>query len=288
MIRLLTTILLAGFCFLPMFAQSVVTTSDLQKLVATEKEFAAFAAEKGTKAAFLNFLADDGIVFNPTEVNGKLSWKGRPESPALLAWNPVWADISNDGKFGYTTGGWEYRPKGKTDKATGFGEYLTIWIKQADGKFRAMLDIGISHPSNSYSSTSAWKSPFDAGRGSSAGKGLPDDIFTDIFSNKSLANGYFNYLTEDAVLLRDGQMPFNGRKNSFIGLEKNEKEFPDTSFLKFNVNKSKTFGNMMYTWGVFSLTHKDKTVTRWNFVQIWKYRAGKWQIAVDVFTKIEK
>lgn len=264
-----------------------MVTTDLQKLVETEKEFARVAAEKGTKTAFLTYLADDGIIFNPTEVNGKLSWKNRQESPALLAWNPVWADVSSNGKLGYTTGGWEYRPKGKTDKATAYGEYVTIWQKQSDGQFRAMLDIGIGHPAKSLSSA-AWRSPFDAGRGTPNGNGVGDEIFTDIFSNTSMANGYFNYLAEDAIVLREGHLPFTGKKPAFLGLEKLEKEFPDSSFLKFSANTSKIFGNMMYAWGVYSLTHKDKSVSRWNFVQIWKHRAGKWQIVLDIFNKIEK
>jgi hypothetical protein len=74
----------------------------LQKLVETEQAFARFAEEKGTKAAFLEYLADEGIVFQPTETNGKLFWKNRPDSPAWLNWSPVWADLSSDGNLGYT------------------------------------------------------------------------------------------------------------------------------------------------------------------------------------------
>jgi ketosteroid isomerase-like protein len=262
--------------------------SDLQRLVETEIAFAKMSSEKGTKAAFLEYLADDGIVFDPTEVNGKLSWKGRPDSPALLAWNPAWADVAAGGRLGYTTGGWEYRPKGKNDKATLFGEYLSIWQKQDSGEYRAVLDVGITHQANTYSAVPKWRSAFDAGTGARATKEVENAVFTSIFSNRSMANGYFNFLAEDAVVLRDGQLPFSGKKTAFIGMEGIEKQFPDSSFLKFDANTSKIFGNMMYSWGVYSLTHKDKSVTRWNFVQVWKHRAGRWQIVADVFNKIEK
>lgn len=284
--RLLLVFVLAGAAA----AQKTPPVSivpDLRSLIATEKAFAAAAAEKGTKTAFLTYLADDGVIFNPTEVNGKLSWKNRPESPALLAWNPVWADVSSDGKLGYTTGGWEYRPKGRSDAPVAFGEYVTIWQRQAGGEFRAVLDIGISHPTNNLS-TGACNSPFDANAGKADGSGIDNAVFTDIFSNKSIANGYFNYLADDVVLLREGNLPFKGKKAAFLGLESLEKEFPDTSFLKFNANTSKVFGNMMYAWGVYTLTHKDKTASRWNFVQVWKYRSGRWQIVLDIFNKIEK
>jgi len=284
---------LSVFCFVEISAQGITLNknapikNDLQKLVETEKAFAKTAADKNTKAAFLEFLADDGIVFNPTEANGKLVWKARPESPALLAWNPAWVDLSSDGKLGYTTGGWELRPKGKTDKPNSFGEYVTIWQKQADGSFKAVLDIGINHPSNSFSAMTAWKSASDAGTGVKTVKdGVNSSTLTDIFSNKSMANGYFNYLSDDCVVLREGNLPFYGKKNAFIALEKLDKEFPPAAFLNFSGNMSKIFGNMMYVWGVYQLNDTDKSIKKWNFVQIWKHRGGRWQIVLDIFNPI--
>ncbi len=280
---------LIGFGCFQISAQGVLKNknvpikTDLQNLVETEKSFAQTAAEKGTKTAFLTFLADDGIIFNPTETNGKLVWKARPESPALLAWNPVWADLSSDGKLGYTTGGWEFRPKGKTDQPTAFGEYVTIWKKQADGAFKAILDIGITHPVNSLSKAE-WKFPTDAGTGiKSVKNGVTSNTLTDIFSNKSMANGYFNYLADDCIVLREGNLPFVGKQSAFLSLEKLDKEFPPSAFLKFNGDMSKIYGNMMYVSGVYQLTDKDNSAKRWNFVQIWKHRNGKWQIVFDVF-----
>lgn len=285
-------LLLISLCFVEISAQGVTKTrslpitGDLQKLVQTEQAFARTAAEKGTKTAFLSFLADDGIIFNPTEVNGKLVWQARAESPALLSWNPAWADVSSDGKLGFTTGGWEFRPKGKTDKPTAFGEYVTIWQRQSDGNYKAVLDIGITHASSSFSNA-AWRSPTDAGTGAKSVKnGVDNATLTDIFSNKSMANGYFNYLADDCVVLRDGHLPFYGKQNAFFALERMEKEFPATAFLTFNGNLSKIFGNMMYVWGVYQLNEKDKVLKKWNFVQIWKNRGGKWQLMLDIFNPI--
>ena len=276
------------FCVIDISAQPAAskTGSDLQKLVGTEQSFARMAADKGTKAAFLEFLADDGIIFNPTEANGKLVWKARPESPALLAWNPAWADVSSDGRLGYTTGGWEYRPNGKTDQPNAFGEYVTIWLKQADGSFKAILDIGINHPASTFSNA-AWKAAGDAGTGAKSVRGgVNDSTLTEIFSSKSLANGYFNFLADDCVVLREGNPPFYGKQKAFFGLEKLDKEFPPSAFLNFNGNTSKIYGNMMYVWGVYQLTEKDKSVRKWNFVQIWKNRGGKWQVVLDIFNPV--
>ena len=163
---------------------------------------------------------------------------------------------------------------------------MTIWQKQTDGSFKAVLDIGISHPPGSLSNA-VWKSPTDAGIGTNSVKdSISNSTLTDIFSNKSMANGYFNYLADDCILLRDGYLPFYGKQNAFLALEKLEKNYPPSNFLNFSGALSKVFGNMMYVHGVYQLTDKVKSVKKWNFVQIWKNRGGKWQIALDIFNPI--
>jgi hypothetical protein len=49
-------------------------------LVQMERDFARSAATKGTRDAFLEFIADDGILFQPAPINGKSS--GPSASPA--------------------------------------------------------------------------------------------------------------------------------------------------------------------------------------------------------------
>jgi ketosteroid isomerase-like protein len=108
---------------------------DLQALAETEKAFARFAAEKDTKSAFLEFAAPDGIVFSPNPVNAIAHWNSRGASKGLLSWQPSFADISSNGVLGWTTGPWEYRPKGKDDAPVAWGEFSTVWQKQPDGNF---------------------------------------------------------------------------------------------------------------------------------------------------------
>src|SRR5262245_50726039 len=67
----------------------------LDSVVAAEKAFAQRAAEKGTRDAFLTFLADDALVFEPDPVNGKEAWKARQPPPgSLLSWYPVHSEVS--------------------------------------------------------------------------------------------------------------------------------------------------------------------------------------------------
>ena len=262
------------------------TKTNLQKLVETEIAFAQTAEAKGTKTAFLEFLSDEAIIFRPSETNGKTFWKTQPESSALLVWRPSWADISSDGNLGYTTGGWELRPKGKNGEATGFGQYVTVWQKLPDGSFKAVIDNGISFDKSVLQKE--WKSPKDAGIGEKAPKPQVDlNVLTDIFSKKKLSSGYFDRLADDVIVLREKHQPFIGKKEAFIGLENLDSEFPPDGFLNLTSKTSKNYGNLMYAWGVYQLTLKDKTIRKWNFMQIWKYREGKWQIVVDVLSPLK-
>jgi ketosteroid isomerase-like protein len=274
--------------------------SNLQKLVETEIAFAKAAEMKGTRAAFLEFLADDAVVFRPGARNGKEFWQAQPDSPALLAWSPAWADVSSDGNLGYTTGAWELRPKGKTDAPNAFGQYVTIWLKQADGNFKAVLDIGISHEKPASKTVSkgssvkaaapsaTWKSPVDAGTGETKIESrITLNTLTDIFSKRQMSDALFRYLANDAIVLREGRMPFVNKTPAFLELEKVDKDFPPDSYLNFDGNISQRYGNMMYSYGTYKLTHKDKSVSNWNFLQIWKFRENRWQIVLDIFTPLK-
>src|SRR5438445_1051794 len=73
-------------------------------IVEAECAFARAAATKGTRDAFLEFLTDDGIIFQPGPVNGKQFWQARAPRKGLLSWEPIFADVSLAGDMGYTTG----------------------------------------------------------------------------------------------------------------------------------------------------------------------------------------
>src|SRR5580765_399251 len=145
-----TRLLIGSICFALAIgsfvsAQQVsVRKQNRQALVQMERDFARAAATKGTRDAFLEFIADDGILFQPGPVNGKKFWAERQPRKGLLSWEPVFADVSRAGDLGYTTGPWEFRPNGPADQPVAFGLYFTIWKKQPDGAWKAVLDRGVT------------------------------------------------------------------------------------------------------------------------------------------------
>ncbi len=260
---LLTIFLIASAAF----SQNM---SDLEKLVETEKNFAQTAREKSVKAAFLEYLHDDGLIFQPDAKNGKEVWKARPESPALLAWHPVWADISNDGRVGYTTGDWSFHPAGKDGEPSAFGQYITIWEKQTDGKFKAVLDIGISHEKPA-SVEKEWKSPkrFNSGK-----KKKEPNL---------MAENFEKHLAEDVRVYRNERFPFIGKTS---GLEEIKKERTNIKTNKVLKEKCKSSGDFSFCYGEIEITKKDDSTEKGNSLQIWKLREGKWRMVLDLYTPI--
>ena len=273
---------IAVLCFLISLTANVFgqIEKDLQTLAETEKSFARTASEKGTRSAFLEFAAPDGIVFQPNAVNAKTYWEARAESKGFLGWQPAFVDISSNGILGWTSGPWEFRPKGKDDQPVAFGEFVTLWQKQPDGKFRFVLDIGISHPSAPVEGV-VWKSSADVGKELNARRSSAGDSTNGFFqtaTQNNLAKAYKSYAAEDIRVLREGQMPILG-KDAFLGeLKKNK---VSVAFAK----RSVFFGaaDLAYNASTYTLTRADKTIEKGNYLQIWKLRGGKWQIVLDIF-----
>ena len=50
------------------------------------------------------------------------------------------------GDMGFTTGPWEAKGDINDEKPSGYGHFVTVWKKQADGSWKFVVDLGISHP----------------------------------------------------------------------------------------------------------------------------------------------
>src|SRR6185369_15687886 len=132
------------------FALTVQAQTPLQQMVQTQQAFSRTAAEKNVRDAFMAFIADDGLLFRPGPVNGKKWMNEHPVPPSdkhpLLAWQPAFARMSAARDLGFTTGPWEFKEDVKDEKPVGYGHFVTLWKKQADGTWKFVLDLGISHP----------------------------------------------------------------------------------------------------------------------------------------------
>ena len=257
--------------------------SDLQRIVDTEHAFAVYAAEHDTKSAFLQYLTADAVLFQPDKVNGREYWNGRAGSKGLLSWAPNYADVSTNGAIGYTTGNWEYRPKGKDDTPVAFGEFITVWVRRSDGKYKFVVDIGIGHDKPSKYSTD-WVTTQDKSADPNAKNSSAMDTasgFYEIASSQNLTAAYKAYAADDISLYRENKMPAMGKKDA-LKLASSEK-----SSIRL-AKKSVSLGaaNLAFMTSTYTRNDGDKVIEKGNYLQIWKFKSGKWVIVLDIFKAI--
>lgn len=256
----------------------------INELVAAEHAFASAAAEKGVKTAFLEFAAPDAVLFLPDRVNAKEYWSASAEFPGLLAWAPNFADISSNGILGYTTGNWESR-RTKDQEPNAFGEFVTVWLRQPNGNFRYVADIGVWHQKPG-SFSKDWTSPPDSGTKADTNGGSGSSAihsanrYYEMIDGGNFRKAYDAYLSENVRGYREGKMPILGRK----ALAAEVASLKKLSFAR----KSVFFGtaDLAYTMNTYSSTDDQGRSENGNFLQIWKFTDGKWQIVLDIFKPI--
>jgi ketosteroid isomerase-like protein len=113
-------------------------------MVQAELAFARAAAQGETRAAFLQYLAQDSVVFAPAPVNGRDYWRRQPADPGgLLVWYPSLAQVAASGDLGFDFGPFSYGPRGA--EPTEFGHFLTLWRRAPDGSWQVLIDGGTGH-----------------------------------------------------------------------------------------------------------------------------------------------
>jgi ketosteroid isomerase-like protein len=120
-------------------------TPAVRAIVEQERAFSAASVAKSTRDAFMEFLADDSLLFRPGPVPGKMFVRNRPAPPGKLSWAPTFADAASSEDIGYTTGPYEFRKAEMTETPQSWGHYVSIWRKQRDGSWKVEVELGISH-----------------------------------------------------------------------------------------------------------------------------------------------
>lgn len=176
---------------------------DFEDLVAAERAFAADALARNTRDAFLAALAPDGVVFAPGPASGKTVWEARTATTAKLEWAPEWAEVSAGGDFGYTSGPWRYTPEG-ADKPSVFGHYLSVWQKQEDGKWKLLVDHGVTHAEQPMPSVVVRRGSISAGAAPLWPVGMAELRKADLVAPGQLTD---SMISSDFLRFRNGRPP---------------------------------------------------------------------------------
>ncbi|HEX8368754.1 MAG TPA: nuclear transport factor 2 family protein [Pyrinomonadaceae bacterium] len=278
------------FCSQMAAAQTNDREADLRSLVAAEREFSRASAERGTRAAFVAFLADDGIIFNPSPTRGKPLWLSRKDAPGSLTWTPIRADVSAAGDLGYTTGPFEFR-QSKDAPVAGNGYYFSIWRRDVTGAgaWKVIIDIGTrnakppNQPTLAFAPAAVERTSFKKINLEAERKKLleTEEKFELILSAGKKDDGLPEFL---------GRQLRAHRMNGFPITEK------DAVIADFRAKQGKLFskpagsgisgsGDLAYIYGTYEIKESAATeaVETGSFVRVWKRgKNGKWKMAADV------
>ena len=263
----------------------------LQEMVLTEQAFSRMAAEKNIRDAFMAFIADDGLLFRPGATNGKKWMLDHPVPPSDkrpgLAWQPAFAGMAAAGDLGFTTGPWEGKSDVNDEKPSAYGHFVTLWKKQADGTWKFVVDLGISHPEpggpqklwqpQDEKSTAKVKTvEVAAVRNALLER---DRAYAQASLKEGTVKAFSAYASPDVRLYRNGNLPFIGRAASVNALGSNNKDVSWTP-IAGDVSRSRDLG---YTHGTYDVVDASKKVTdHGSYVRIWKNEGGQWRIVLDV------
>src|SRR5215467_9222347 len=130
-----------GILTTALVAVSVVATTAfrqdvqaLQRMVATERAFAAATAEVGIRDGFLSFFAADAVKLHAgkppllTSAREALILEPMQQLPVVnrLIWEPFTGQISSDGSLGWLTGGYVSLHVARRE-VTSQGAYFSVW-----------------------------------------------------------------------------------------------------------------------------------------------------------------
>ena len=249
-----------------------VAQEAVQKVVDAEHSFARRGLEVGIPQSFVEFMTDDAWAFNPDAVNAKATYSGQQRGEGVLEWAPNFADAASDGSFGYTTGNFQVRPKPGAEP-TAFGEFNTIWVRQRDGSYKWVVDIGIGHAKPAEYSTKVTLAPVTGGRHPSPPQG--DMKMFDERAAKDAHDAYATFSSADIRMSRRGKLPIIG-----------------SAAVKNEITGKMTFGPALASQRASDMTFVLRPYTlgdeKGNQLQVWKYdhKLAGWTIVLDVLKPV--
>lgn len=275
------TIAAVAVILLPMAA---LAQSPHDAVVAAEVAFAAQATQTSTEAAFLANSAPAGLV---TE-NGKLAnaqevWSARPSRPgSKLTWYPVLADAAQSGDMGYTTGPWTMLQNNRPVSA---GEYVTVWRKQMDGRWKFAVDMSIERigiaPAQ-VATVARPRLPAAVATPSAAPSNIVLEVDSKFAAAELMKPGatYQQYLSAEARLYRSGLSMMQGAAASA-----NMKAIDGGYLFVATTGYLAAAGDLGYVVGSFrrpaSANHPEENG---SYLRIWRREAeASWRIVLEMF-----
>jgi ketosteroid isomerase-like protein len=263
--------------------------TNLARVVETERAFAKAGSVIGKRDAFLEYFADDIKLFPPggAITTGKAELRAEPESVADLFWEPTWADVSAAGDMGFTTGPWQYRPDGAKGEVKAFGYFATVWVRQPDNSFKAVIDLGVGG-----AEPVTFKNGLDPKpSGGIASKLTPEALQQSLLdaeqefarsASERTPDAYAAFTTDDSILHRARTAPTVGSKSIRSLLADSKVTYAWGTPAGSDVALS---GDLGYTYGDGKAQFDpatNKPAEPMHYCRFWRRQGGKWKIVLEV------
>ena len=280
---------LANFFFAAMVTLADVIAADtvpiaLFKMADTERAFAKQTADTTIHAAFLEYFADESMNFNPDPGPTRSRLRQQPDAfpkDLRMKWEPRVGDIAASGDLGYLTGTVESTMPGQPLR---YGNYFSVWKKQANSEYRVILDVGSAQPGKPAadgfvrSTALATYKGEDTKPAAQASLLAADKAFGAAIAD-NVAKAYGAAMHAAERLHRSGYLPMTNRDAAVGWLRDHVKSMTSES-VKSESAASRDLG---YTWGSFTMTSSEASDSRGYYVRVWIRQAnGSWQLVADI------
>jgi ketosteroid isomerase-like protein len=246
-----------------------------------EARFYQTGQEQGARVAFLTYLGDDAIGFEPEPVNAKKLWEARSETSTSFKWQPLFVGVSQSCDLAYTTGPSELRRTKTDEKPFAYGQYVTIWKKRTDGEWKVAVDLGGAVP-GPRKVEEAPEITVDYGE-------APSDDLTAAKKLRQAEKWFIDTAATDSTgalvgsssphirVHRGNVFPAYGREPATLMLSVRRGSLK-MERLGGAISAAKDFA---YSYGKYTL-EMSQTVERGHYLQIWRtLKNGEWRLVLD-------
>ena len=242
------------------------------ELAAAESAFAAQSVREGMKAAFLAWFAPGSVLLRGGPIDAREAVGRNPDPPIVLDWRPAFVALSASGDLGYSTGPTKMTSRTDASRPPRYGQYFSVWRREAGGPWRVWVDLGINHPA-----PSLWDAPLEATRVA----GAPDDgmglsqaeaKFAALSGAEGQAAAYRAWASPAIRAYRDGREPMLGSPGILASPGIAERA-------SWNADRAEASaaGDLGFTLGRY-----ERGGEKGHFVRVWRRESAGWRILGDI------
>lgn len=242
------------------------------ELAAAESAFAAQSVREGMKAAFLAWFAPGSVLLRGGPVDARDLVGRNPDPPIVLDWRPAFVALSASGDLGFSTGPTKIASRTDAARPPRYGQYFSVWRREAGGPWRVWVDLGINH-----ASPALWDAPLAATRvAAAAGDGLSLAEAEARFARLSKAEGqaaaYRAWSSPEVRVYREGLEPM---------LDPGALLASTAIAGRATWTADRTEASAANDLG-FTLGRYERAGERGHFVRVWRKEAQGWRILGDI------